>query len=272
MATTFTLREAADELGVHYMTAYRYVRLGLLAAEKSGGVWQVGSAALDDFRDGSGAGPVDAGESAPWADRFEARLVDGDSEGSWRVVEAAMAAGSEPRAVYLEILSPAMVSIGARWAAGEFDVSVEHQATGIVMRIIGRLGPRFSRRGRSCGGLVVGAPSGERHGLPTAILADLMRMHGWDVVDLGPDTPTESFLRAADRMSDLRAVGISVTHSSHLGMLGSCCSALRDERPDLRIVVGGRAFESEEHAISLGADALSFGADHMNELLKPVAG
>ena len=36
-----TLQEAADELGVHYMTAYRYVRLGVMEASKSGGVWQV---------------------------------------------------------------------------------------------------------------------------------------------------------------------------------------------------------------------------------------
>ena len=32
-----TLHEAADVLGVHYMTAYRYVRLGLLPAAKAGG-------------------------------------------------------------------------------------------------------------------------------------------------------------------------------------------------------------------------------------------
>ena len=31
-AAELTLQEAADALGVHYMTAYRYVRLGLLAA------------------------------------------------------------------------------------------------------------------------------------------------------------------------------------------------------------------------------------------------
>ncbi|MCU1344909.1 MAG: hypothetical protein JWL70_1175, partial [Acidimicrobiia bacterium] len=29
-----TLHEAADALGVHYMTVYRYVRLGLLPARK----------------------------------------------------------------------------------------------------------------------------------------------------------------------------------------------------------------------------------------------
>ena len=31
-----TLQEVADLLGVHYMTVYRYVRLGLLEAEQGG--------------------------------------------------------------------------------------------------------------------------------------------------------------------------------------------------------------------------------------------
>ena len=77
-----TLQEVADELGVHYMTAYRYVRLGVLDASKSGGVWQVQRVAVDRFREqaasaGNGAsGKVGARtRKAPWAARLEARLV-----------------------------------------------------------------------------------------------------------------------------------------------------------------------------------------------------
>jgi excisionase family DNA binding protein len=35
------LREAADRLGVHYMTAYRYVRTGRLPATRIGAQWWV---------------------------------------------------------------------------------------------------------------------------------------------------------------------------------------------------------------------------------------
>jgi len=267
MSATFTLQEAADELGVHYMTAYRYVRLGLLDAAKVGGAWQVTSSALDDFRDGSAAGPVEAGSDAPWAARLEARLVDGDAQGAWGVVEAAMTSGADVRSVYLDMVGPAMTHIGARWAAGEFDVAVEHQATGIVMRIIGRLGSRCVRRGRSRGGLVIGAPIGETHALPTAILGDLMRLHGWDVTDLGADTPSASFLHSAKRTPDLVAVGFSVTHVDHLAAVHECCSVIRQELPEVLVVLGGHAIRSEEHARALGADVLAAGADQLHELL-----
>lgn len=267
MTATFTLQEAADELGVHYMTAYRYVRLGLLDARKVGGTWQVTTDAIAAFRDGSAAGPVAAGSDAPWAERLEARLVDGDAQGAWGVVEAAMASGADVRTVYLDMVAPSMVHIGNRWAAGEFDVAVEHQATGIVMRIIGRLGSRCVRRGRSRGALLIGAPIGEHHALPTAMLGDLMRLHGWDVTDLGANTPSSSFVHAAQRTPDLAAVGLSVTHIDHLAAVHECCSLVRQEIPGVPLVLGGRAVQNEEHARSLGADVLATSADQLHELL-----
>lgn len=272
MSATFTLQEAADELGVHYMTAYRYVRLGLLDATKVGGVWQVAGSAIDAFRDGSAAGPVEVGSAAPWQERLEARLVDGDAQGAWGVVEAAMTSGADVRSVYLDLLGPSMIHIGARWAAGEFDVAVEHQATVIVMRIIGRLGSRCVRRGRPRGGLVIGSPIGEHHALPTAFLGDLMRLHGWDVTDLGANTPSVSFLHAARRTSNLVAFGFSVTHVDHLAAVHECCSVVRQEYPDARVVVGGQAVHGEAHALALGAHALASSADQLHELLVSGAG
>jgi excisionase family DNA binding protein len=267
MSATFTLQEAADELGVHYMTAYRYVRHGQLDAVKQGRTWQVSAEAIDAFRSGSSTGPVGPGSSAPWGERLEARLIEGDAQGAWGVVEAAMASGSDLRSVYLEMLTPAMVSIGARWAAGEFDIAVEHQATGMVMRIIGRLGSRCVRRGRSLGGVVMGAPAGEHHSLPTAILGDMMRLNGWDVTDLGANTPAGSFLHAALRTPELVAVGLSMSHPENLEALGECCAVIKQGLPSIRIVVGGHGFESEEQALSVGADALAMGPDHFHDVL-----
>ena len=45
-AADLTLNEAAELLGVHYMTAYRYVRLGFLQATKVGGCWRAAPCAV----------------------------------------------------------------------------------------------------------------------------------------------------------------------------------------------------------------------------------
>jgi len=262
-----TLNEAAELLGVHYMTAYRYVRLGLLPAVKVGGTWQVTQADLEVYRaqaavggsagaSAGGVAPVVGGRRrAPWAARLESRLIAGDTRGSWSVVEAAMSAGTELDEIYLDVISPAMQSIGARWAAGELDVSVEHRATGIAFRLIGRLGPRFARRGRTRGAVLLGSPEGERHSLPIALLADLLRGEGWEVSDMGADMPLDSFVKAAQRTTDLVAVGVSVTSVSCLDAASALLAALREQvAGNIYLAVGGLAVQDGDHAVALGAD------------------
>lgn len=266
-AGTLSLQEAAEALGVHYMTAYRYVRLGLLDAAKVGGVWQVTAEALDAFRSGDGGAPSSPRHSAPWAERLETRLLAGDARGAWGVVESALTAGTELDELYLEVLSPAMVSIGERWAAGELDVSDEHRASGIARRIIGRLGPRFSRRGRSKGNLILATPAGEHHDLPVAILSDLMRLDGWEVSDLGADLPARSLVHSIERTDGLRAVGLSVTDPGCLEACRESVLAAREAAPSVLIVVGGRAITDDGVAERLGADGAVRSASDLVELL-----
>ena len=267
-----TLHEAAELLGVHYMTAYRYVRLGVLPAVKVGGSWQVTVADLNAFKNdvpaAAAPGETSTRRRAPWASRLEARLVAGDGRGSWGVVEAALAAGAELDEIYLDVISPAMRNIGARWESGELDIAVEHRASGIALRLIGRLGPRFARRGRTRGTVLLGTPLGERHSLPVAMLADLLRGAGWEVSDIGADLPVESFVRAAVDAHDLVAVGVSVTSVDNLPAAAEVLSALRAAVGDVYVAVGGAAVVDEAHALSLGAQGWASSAQEFTAQLQ----
>ncbi len=232
-----TLQEAADELGVHYMTAYRYVRLGVMEASKSGGIWQVQRSALDRFRAeateaAAATGPSGKGgprnRKAPWSARLEARLVAGDAPGCWSVVEAAMTAGAELDEIYLDVLTPAMVSIGERWAKGELD---------------------------------------EFHALPVAMRGDLLRLRGWEVSDFGVDVPRTSIVHVIRATPDLLAVGLSAMSSDNLVALGEACVAAREADPEVLVVVGGHAVVDDEQALALGAHARAASSEAMHELL-----
>lgn len=254
MTHELTLHEAAEELGVHYMTAYRYVRTGMLDAAKSGGTWRVARAALDRFRVGGAAGPAPAGRPAPWADRLEARLLAGDAGGAWAVVEAAMAAGLTPSSVYVDVLGPALRSIGRRWEAGTVDVADEHRASAVAARIVGRLGPRFARRGRSRGAVVAGTPPLELHGLPLALVTDHLRGAGYTVIDLGCNVPVASLAKTVREANRLVAVVLSVTTPGRDDDVTEAILAARIEA-DVPVFVGGGAIEGPDHAAHLGADA-----------------
>ena len=260
VAEVMTLQAAAEALGVHYMTAYRYVRLGLLPATKVAGSWEVPQAEVERLlaeRAPNGGERPGGGRSvqpAPWAARLEARLRAGDERGSWGVVESALSSGMEPAEVYVDLLVPALRGIGEAWAAGEIDVGVEHRASVIAMRLVGRLGPRFNRRGQTRGSVVLGAPAGDRHGLPSALLADLVRGIGFTVADLGADTPVESFVRAAEGAERLVAVAVGVTTPENDDEVRALAGALHRALPAVPVLIGGAAVRDEDHARELGAD------------------
>ena len=207
-----TLAEAAQELGVHYMTVYRYVRTGKLPARQVGGEWQIDRADLAMSQTGPPA-PAGPGRSAartgpkPWRGRLEARLIAGDEAGAWALVEAALASGMKPEESLLDLVGPAMRSVGDHWENGEWSIADEHRATAVAARLVARLGSRFARRGVKRGTVVLAAPAGELHGLPVSIGANLLRWNGFNVVELGADTPPDALAEAVANVAGPDAAG-----------------------------------------------------------------
>ena len=181
-------------------------------------------------------------------------MVAGDAAGAWRLIEGRLSGGSDPPGVLTELLVPVLRSIGDRWAAGELSVGDEHRATAVAYRLIGRLGLQFGRRGRTRGTVVLAAPSGDLHALPVTIVADLLRWRGFDVVDLGANTPGEAIGEAAGRADRLIAVGIVSTTSGLDAKVAAAVAAVRAVVPDTPILLGGAAIRSQTHAHKLGGD------------------
>jgi excisionase family DNA binding protein len=271
-----TLAEAAQELGVHYMTVYRYVRTGRLPARQVGGEWQIEPADLARLRaraPGPARGARARGaqgqdvraEGAParaslklWQEQFEARIVAGDEPGSWALIEAVLAAGMKPDESLLELVAPAMRSIGTRWQRDELSIADEHRASAVSARLIARLGSRFGRRGVKRGTVVLAAPAGELHGLPVSIGANLLRWRGFNVVELGADTPPEALVEAVANEAGTGggplAVGIVNTLTGQQPSVESSVTEVHRAHPGVPVLLGGAAVVDAAQARRLGAD------------------
>jgi excisionase family DNA binding protein len=250
------LREAAARLGVHYMTAYRYVRLGRLPAVQEAGRWWLHPADVEALQQE----PVERGRRrrpalSAYRRRLLARLFAGDEPGAWGVLEAAMVAGASAQAALLDILAPVLREVGDRWERGEFTVGDEHRVTSVALRLFGRLSPRFARRGRARGTVVLAGAPGDPHALPVAMLAAVLRGSGWSVVELGADTPTADLVAAVEAVpGGPRAVGLSMSVSRYTDVVKDTLRAVRAAAPAATVLVGGPAIRSTDAALAVGAD------------------
>src|SRR4051812_3521760 len=103
-----TLREAADRLGVHYMTVYRYVRAGRLPATRTGAEWRVRAADVERLVTGRARRPRRSGPRQQARSDLERCLVSGDEAGAWAVVEGSLTAGASPADIHLALLVPSL--------------------------------------------------------------------------------------------------------------------------------------------------------------------
>lgn len=252
-----SLQQAAELLGVHYMTAYRYVRTGRLPATQSGGVWRVRRSNLDTLARPAVAGRTKVGATTDrrhYVRKLTERLVQGDETEAWRVTQQALASGCSPEDLYLDVLGPGLRRVGEEWAAGRISVAEEHRASAVMQRLIGRLGPLFTRRGRKRGVVVLGAPTNDFHGLATALVADVLRGRGFSVTDLGGNTPAASFAETLGAATRPIATGVVVSAPVRDAEIAATIAAIKASSP-APVLLGGLKIRDAAHARRLGADA-----------------
>ena len=255
-SSEMSLNEAAEKLGVHYMTAYRYVRTGLLPAAKSGGTWRVTAEDLQKFLDRPSAS---SGRGHRQLDRhiepLIAALTRGDERGAWKIAASVRSAGCEVEELCTDLLVPAMAKIGENWASGKCSIADEHRASAIVPILLGRLLAAPLPPGRKRGLVVVGCPPAEEHGLPASLFSLLLLGRRFDVENLGHNTPAHVFAESVKGADKLVAVVFSVTFAEGLENLQACVDAVRSVCPDTPLLAGGLAVD-KANPEELGLDGV----------------
>jgi methylaspartate mutase sigma subunit len=102
--------------------------------------------------------------------------------------------------------------------------------------------------------VIVGAPAGEEHALPSAILSDLLRDDRFGVIDLGANTPPEAFAETARSADRLLAVCLGATGPGRDRALTAAVAAIKAAGVTAPVFTGGAAVTDASHAQRLGAD------------------
>ena len=234
------LRDAAAVLGVHYQTAYSWVRQGVLPARKVGRDYQVTEADVQALRDrrASGVPPRHDVRVRDWAAQADL-LYTAIASGAETVARARLdriAAGVSLVDLCERVIAPAMRQIGDDWAAGTVTIAAEHRATAICERLIG---PPSARQpaGRPRGVAVTATPEGERHGLPALMAAGCLREDRWHVHHLGSDLPGGEVERIAVDVG-ARLVVLSSSTAESAERAAAEAARLARAQPGLRVLAG----------------------------------
>ena len=137
--------------------------------------------------------------------------------------------------------------------SARLDVADEHRATVVMYRLVGRLGPLFARRGTTRGAIVLGAPTGDPHGLATALVADPLRGRGFSITDLGANTPAASWANTIAGTQRVVGVGVVVSTPVDDALIAATIATIKAHH-DGPVVLGGVAIRDQAHAVALGGD------------------
>lgn len=233
------LQEAADLLGVHYQTAYGWVRDGQLPARKIRRGYEVSDADVQALaaRRRLGREPAGAIKVRDWpaqADRLYGAIANGDETRARRSMDR-LAGHVAVIDLCDRVIAPALRRIGEEWAAGRVSIAQEHRATAICERLLATHVTQPA--GRPRGTAVVATPPGERHGMPALMAAACLREARWHVHHLSADLPADEIGRLA------AAVGASLVVLSTATRAGAVSAdetvpSVRAAAPGATVVVG----------------------------------
>ena len=182
-------------------------------------------------------------------------ILGGNAEQATEVIDQGLASGIIPSKLYLDVLMPVQVEIGARWHRGEVTIPQEHIATQITLRQMARLRAMLKTRVKLGLRAVVSSVEGDQHFIGAQAVADFLVVDGWEVDFLGADIPTDHMVMYV-KAREAHLVCVSVALTKLVPTAQHLISELKKLTPTPKIIVGGSAFSANpDLASSLQADA-----------------
>lgn len=173
--------------------------------------------------------------------RYRDALLAGDRHRCREMVKAWLDDGMDLRTLYEQRLQRSLYDVGQLWERGRISVATEHLATAITESLLNLVYPRLFSHPHSGQSAVVSCTANEYHQIGGKMVADWFELNGWRGYFLGANTPLRALMDLLDQKQP-DTLALSLTVYSHLDSLIVTTVAVRNEFPELPILVGGQAF------------------------------
>jgi methanogenic corrinoid protein MtbC1 len=193
------------------------------------------------------------------SEQLKTALSDLEESLVLKLVQESLQAGVDPLAILADCRD-GMAQVGKRYENGEYYVSDLIMAGEIFKQATALVGTRFDTgNGATRGKVVVGTVKGDIHDIGKDLVVSLLKANGYEVIDLGVDTPPAKFVEAV-QSSGASVVGLSGLLTISFDSMKETVTALEAAglRSTVKVMVGGGPVTEQVRAY-VGADAM--GAD-----------
>ena len=184
-------------------------------------------------------------------------LLAFDMEKSIEATKKGLNAGYDPH-VLLDVVTSSLREIGDKFEKGEFFLAELINAGEIAKTIISEyLEPSLKKSGSErevIGRIVIGTVAGDIHDIGKSLVASMLSMAGFKVIDLGVDVSPDKFVEAVKEHNP-EIIGLSALLTTTLPIQWETIRALEenDLRSQVKVIVGGSPV-TEDWVREIGAD------------------
>jgi 5-methyltetrahydrofolate--homocysteine methyltransferase len=184
-----------------------------------------------------------------------------------------LALGMDPMDILFKALIPSLEEVGRRFEKGDFFVPEMLMAARAMQGALTILRPLIAETGaQPVGRYVIGTVKGDIHDIGKNLVVIMLEGAGFEVFDLGVNTPPEKFVEAVIA-HEPDVLGFSAFLTTTMPMFKVNIDALTKAglRDKVHIAVGG-APVTEEYAKHVGADSYAPDASMATRLAKQLVG
>lgn len=172
------------------------------------------------------------------------------------LVKAEVDKGTDVSQILGEGLIGAMDEVGQRYTEGEFFVPEMLMAAKAMKAGLDVVKPFLAQgENESKGIIVIGTVKGDLHDIGKNLVSMMMEGAGFEVIDLGVDVETDTFLATA-KEKNASIICMSALLTTTMPFMEVTVKAIREQGLNFKTMVGG-APVSEDFATKIGADGWS---------------
>lgn len=194
-------------------------------------------------------------------------VLELDEDGVREKTQQAIDAGTDIDTILSHGLIGAMDEVGERFSRGDMFVPEMLMAAQAMKAGLEILKPHLSGgASQSKGTVVIGTVKGDLHDIGKNLVAMMIEGAGFEVVDLGVDVESETFVKNA-KEKNASVIALSALLTTTMPAMEATVNAVKEAGMTVKTIIGG-APVSKEFADRIGADGYSADAPGAVQLVK----